>query len=125
MNEALIAQLVDCFYIRVRQDPTLGPIFEGAIGDEWDSHLANMRAFWTSVMLGKAVYKGNPMAAHLGLPRLTSAHFDRWLELWRETAIEVCGPEGALFIQRAEAIASRLLSAVDAGHQPAALLRIS
>ncbi len=123
MNEVRIAQMVDRFYTRVRQDPTLGPIFEIAIGDEWDSHLANMRAFWASVMLGKAGYKGNPMAAHLRLPRLTASHFERWLQLWRETAAELCDAEGALFVQRAEAIAGRLLAAVNSGHQPPALVK--
>ncbi len=93
----------------------LAPIFEDAIADQWDSHLATMRTFWCSIMLGSATYKGNPMAAHLRLPSLSPRHFDRWLSLWRETAFEVCGHQGALFVQRAEAIAGRLLGALSSG----------
>jgi hemoglobin len=115
MIEKHIAQLVDSFYAKARRDEILGPIFANAIGDRWDSHLATMRTFWSSVMLGSATYKGNPLAAHLGLPRLGPKHFERWLKIWRETASEVCGDQGALFVQRAEAIAGRLLSAIASG----------
>ena len=115
MNDTQIAQLVDSFYAKVRQDEMLCPIFDKAIGDQWESHLATMRTFWSSVMLGCASYKGNPMAAHLRLPRLSPMHFERWLSLWRTAAAEVCGDQGALFVQRAEAIAGHLLSAVTSG----------
>ncbi len=124
MNEAQIGELVDRFYAKVRLDRMLGPIFAEAIGDGWDSHLATMRSFWSTVMLGSVSYKGNPMAVHMRLPRLTSVHFERWLSLWRETAAEVCGADGGLFVQRAEAMAVRLLSAVTAGAASAELTRI-
>lgn len=114
MTETEIAQLVDRFYARVRRDEMLGPIFASAIGDRWDSHLATMRMFWSSVMLGSATYKGNPLAAHLRLPLLGPTHFERWLSIWRDTATEVCDDQGALFVQRAEAIAGRLLAAITA-----------
>lgn len=120
MNEQQIAQLVDRFYAKIRQDEMLGPIFVNAIGNRWDSHLATMRTFWSSVMLGSASYKGNPLAAHLQLPRLSSLHFERWLSLWRQTAAEVVGDDGELFVQRAEAIAGRLLLAVMSGASKAA-----
>ncbi len=115
MNDTQIAQLVDNFYVKVRQDDVLRPIFDQAIGDQWDSHLATMRTFWSSVMLGRATYKGNPMAAHLRLPSLSPMHFERWLRLWRMAAAEVCGDQGDLYVQRAETIAGRLLSAVTLG----------
>jgi hemoglobin len=124
MNEEQIAQLVDRFYAKVRQDEMLCPIFTNVIGDRWDSHLATMRAFWSSVILGSASYKGNPMAAHLQLPRLSSLHFERWLVPWRQTAAEVGGDDRDLFIQRAEAIAGRLLSAVTSGTSKAAPVQI-
>ena len=115
MNETQIGELVDRFYDLVRQDEMLGPIFAEAIGDEWDSHLATMRTFWSSVMLGSAGYKGNPMAVHLRLPNLTPRHFERWLSLWRKTAAEVCGEQSAALVDRAEAIARRLAQVVTAG----------
>ena len=125
MNERDIGRLVDSFYTKVREDDMLGPIFADAIGDGWDLHLATMRTFWCSVMLGAASYKGNPMAAHLRLPRLTPLHFERWLQLWRETAAEVCGDHGVLFVQRAQAIAGRLLSVVTSGASAAEMVQIS
>jgi hemoglobin len=125
MNESDIGRLVDSFYAKVRQDDMLGPIFADAIGDGWNLHLATMRTFWCSVMLGSASYKGNPMAAHLRLPLLTPLHFERWLQLWRETAAEVCGDQGALFVERAQAIAGRLLSVVTSGASAAEMVQIS
>src|SRR5690349_13453830 len=106
VTEELIAELVDSFYGKVRQDRMLGPIFAGAIGNDWDPHLAKMRAFWSSVMLASGTYKGNPMIAHLNLPPLSRVHFDRWLNLWRETTAAVCPePVASLFVRKAEMIA--------------------
>lgn len=130
LTEEQISELVDTFYGKVRADRLIGPIFDEAIGDQWGPHLAKMKAFWSSVMLASRTYKGNPMMSHLALPRLTREHFDRWLELWRETAPEVCSePAASLFIQKAEMIGDRLLQSIilywDAVHatddrQPAA-----
>lgn len=118
-SEEQIAELVDRFYARVRADEVLGPIFEAATGDGWAPHLARMRAFWSSVMLASRTYKGNPMVAHLNLPRLTREHFDRWLEMWRQTAGELCSaPAAEQFIGKAEMIAERLLGTISLYHQP-------
>lgn len=113
ITEEQIADLVDSFYAKVRGDAMLGPIFDGAIGDHWAEHLATMRRFWSSILLASRAYKGNPMMAHLALPRLTSEHFERWLELWRETAPHVCGEQnGAAVIDKAERIGERLLHTI-------------
>jgi hemoglobin len=104
---------VDNFYAKVRADSLIGPIFDTAIGDAWGPHLAKMKAFWSSVMLGSRTYKGNPMMTHLGLPRLSREHFERWLDLWRQSAPEVCDPEAAeLFVHKAEMIAERFLYSI-------------
>ena len=108
-----ISELVDNFYAKVRADSLIGPIFDTAIGDAWGPHLAKMKAFWSSVMLGSRTYKGNPMMTHLGLPRLSREHFERWLDLWRQSAPEVCDPEAAdLFVHKAEMIAERFLYSI-------------
>ena len=45
------------------------------------------------------------MQKHMALP-VEAAHFDRWLQLFRQTAHEVCSPKAAaVFIERAERIA--------------------
>ena len=89
IDEALVSDLVDTFYARVRQDALLGPVFETAIGDDWDAHLARLKDFWSAIALGTRRYNGRPMPAHLRLPGLTRAHFERWLTLFRETLDEI------------------------------------
>jgi hemoglobin len=122
VTENSIADLVDTFYGKVRSDQLLGPIFAGAIGSDWGPHLDKMKAFWSSVLLASGTYKGNPMIAHLQLPRLTEGHFQHWLELWRETAATLCSEElAALFVGKAEMIGDRLLHVISAYHRSAAL----
>jgi hemoglobin len=93
VTDAAIGDIVDTFYSKVRSDGVLGPIFDDAIGDDWASHLTKMKAFWSSVLLASYTYKGNPMIAHLELPRLTHYHFERWLKLWDETAVALFSEE--------------------------------
>jgi hemoglobin len=67
-----------------------------------------MFAFWSSVALMTGRYHGAPMPKHLPLP-VEGEHFYRWLDLFRQTAREVCPPAGADWvIQRAERIASSI-----------------
>ena len=107
IDEAMIERLVRGFYAKVREDAVLGPIFEARIRD-WEPHLAQMCAFWSSVALMTGRYHGTPMAKHLPLP-VDAGHFDRWLELFEQTAREVCPPEAeAHFVERARRIAASL-----------------
>ena len=77
-----------------------------------------MKAFWATVLLASRTYKGNPMMAHLQLPRLTERHFARWLELWRETAARLCSSGPAeIFVQKAEMIGARLLGTISQHHE--------
>ena len=117
ISEESIAALVDRFYTRVRQDEILGPIFAEAVGDEWEPHLQTMCNFWSSLMLASGRYKGNPMLAHLMLPRIGLQHFDRWLSIWKQTAAELFPAEIAnLFVRKAESMADRLLATIDQYH---------
>jgi hemoglobin len=117
LTESEISQLVDSFYGKIREDSLLGPIFASAIGDDWGPHLRKMKAFWATVMLASRTYKGNPMLAHLKLPRLTQGHFNRWLDLWRECTSEICAPAiAALFVSKAEMIAERLLAGISSAY---------
>ena len=86
IDEAMIERLVRGFYAKVRADAVLGPIFEARIRD-WEPHLAQMCAFWSSVALMTGRYHGTPMAKHLPLP-VDAGHFDRWLELFEAAARE-------------------------------------
>ena len=98
VDEAMIETLIRAFYARVRQDALLAPIFESRISD-WEPHLDNMFAFWSSLTLHTGRYRGQPMAKHMPLA-VDARHFDRWLALFEETAREVCPPtEAERFIE--------------------------
>ncbi len=87
LTEQHIHSLVHRFYDRVRQDPTLAPVFDAEIQDHWDSHLATMCDFWSALLLGTNRFEGRPLAKHLRLAdRISPQHFDRWLVLFAETA---------------------------------------
>jgi hemoglobin len=125
ITEEMIAELVARFYGRVREDALLGPVF--TVVQNWDEHLAKLSDFWSSVVLMSGRYHGSPMRAHLPLG-LVADHFDRWLDLFEQTAREVCPPAAAaLFIDKARRIADsfEMASATMAGRigAPRHLLR--
>ncbi len=109
MTDTDLQQLVDLFYAKVRQDRVLGPLFNAAVAD-WPEHLEKLGAFWSSVTLTSGRYKGSPMSAHLRhAGAIEPAMFDRWLDLWRETARETLdAADAASVIEKAERIAESL-----------------
>lgn len=78
-----IRLFVDEFYIKVRGDMLIGPVFASVISD-WRPHLEKMYAFWNAALFGVPGFKGNPFAKHAPLP-IAQEHFGRWLELFTET----------------------------------------
>jgi hemoglobin len=107
IDEAMIETLVRRFYTAVREDPLIGSVFAARITD-WEPHLQRMMAFWSSVALMSGRYHGQPMQKHLPLP-IHADHFDRWLAIFKETALEVCPPKAAAhFLERAQRIAESL-----------------
>ncbi|MDQ0396210.1 group III truncated hemoglobin [Labrys monachus] len=111
VTEAMIATLVHTFYARVRADDLIGPLFDARVGD-WDDHLAKLCAFWSSIVLRTGRYDGRPLRPHLSMP-LQGRHFDRWLDLFERTALDVLGRQAALlFIDRARRIADSFDMAV-------------
>ncbi|MDX2484716.1 MAG: group III truncated hemoglobin [Pseudodonghicola sp.] len=112
LDEVVLTNLVHRFYGKARKDAVLGPIFAARITD-WAPHLERMVAFWSSVALMTGRYHGAPVPAHVGLP-VGWREFERWLELFRETAAETCTPEGARHVvERAERIARSLHMAIE------------
>ncbi|MEO8530369.1 MAG: group III truncated hemoglobin [Deltaproteobacteria bacterium] len=107
LDDAVLKRLVYGFYDKVRSDALLGPIFAERITD-WGPHLEKMVDFWSSVALMTGRYHGAPMPKHLPLP-VEGEHFERWLDLFRATARDVCSPAGAAWvIERAERIAASI-----------------
>jgi hemoglobin len=108
VSEPLVRRLVEAFYGRVLRDPDLAPVFRRALSHRWDEHLSTMVDFWSSVALRTGRYQGKPHVAHADLS-LTPELFGRWLELFEETAREVCEPDVAsFFVDRARRIAESL-----------------
>jgi hemoglobin len=111
ITEEEISNLVDRFYAKVQRDPGIGPIFNEKVED-WPTHLALLKNFWSTVMLTTGRYKGDPMMTHLQLP-LEPSHFSRWLELFAETAKEVMAPEhAAIIIAKSERIAGNFKAGI-------------
>ena len=124
-----IRRLVHGFYTAVRHDSLIGPIFDRQIAAErWPEHLDKMCAFWSSVLLRTGDYDGRPLPPHLALPDLSTAHFQRWLNLFRATAEDVLDQRSAaLAIGFAERIATsfRMALAFDRGEDVAAVRPIA
>jgi hemoglobin len=119
LDQAGIARLVDRFYDKVSGDPMLGAIFNPRIED-WNAHKRLLASFWSSVALRAGSYRGNPMAKHNPLP-IGNAHFERWLDLWRQTVPEVLDDAGAeTMIEYAERIGRGLRMGMGLGDRPRA-----
>jgi hemoglobin len=82
LNRASIATLVNDFYTDIRRDSVLAPVFNAAIGANWEPHLERMVDFWCSVMLSSGDFKGNVFGKHMQLQGIGAEHFRRWLGLF-------------------------------------------
>jgi hemoglobin len=110
ITEERLSILVELFYGRVRRDPLIGPVFNGAIHD-WPEHLDKLQAFWSSVMLTSGRYKGRPLPAHVKHgDSITPQAFERWLQLWGEATAEVMPPAAAAAMQKKAARIAESLS---------------
>ncbi len=80
--------MVRRFYQGVAQDELLGPVFNDVAQVDWSEHLPKLAAFWCRTLLGLPGYEGNPFRSHRSIHEqspFTTAHFERWLELFDET----------------------------------------
>jgi len=83
--------LVDAFYLKVKADGLIGPIFNDEFNFKWETHIAVMVSFWETMLLDEVTYKGNPMLSHIELNKrvpLKPEHFERWKQLFFETLDE-------------------------------------
>lgn len=111
ITPAYISTLVDRFYDHIRVHDILGPVFNRAIGENWDVHLTRMKAFWASVALNAGLYSGKPVPAHRQhSDMIQSEHFDIWLGLFRQTLEDTAPTPECVeyFMIRAERIANSL-----------------
>ena len=105
-----IQQLVDQFYIKVRKDVLIGPIFNDIANVNWEKHLPVMYDFWENTIFFTGSYAGNPMKTHQQLNNvfpLKAEHFDRWIRIFLETVDDLfAGEKAELAKQRAVSIAT-------------------
>jgi hemoglobin len=112
-TEDEVSQLVHSFYKSVREDETLGPIFERHVKD-WDRHLATMVDFWSSALRGTARFRGSPMPKHVAIPGLNAGLFQHWIRLFRQNSEAL--PNAALR-ERANDLAARIAESLFYGYQ--------
>lgn len=76
-------------------------------------HMDQMYKFWSSLLLDKKTYKGNPMLKHIPIRDtfdLSTDHFEQWLLLWTKTIDELySGAVADVAIQRAKNIAQHFM----------------
>lgn len=112
-TEGQVATLVYEFYARVRADALLGPVFDAHIVN-WETHLLRMVDFWSSVLRRSGRFSGSPMTRHAVLPDLDETLFQRWLELFRQTAQE---QSNTLMAGQAVQAAQRIAQSLWQGYQ--------
>lgn len=97
-NRQDVELLVNTFYEKVKNNTTIGHIFNDIVKVDWDDHLPKMYAFWSGLLLGERGYSGNPMIKHIELSRLTTLsenEFSEWLLLFNQTVDELFEGEKA------------------------------
>ncbi|CCM77949.1 conserved hypothetical protein [Rhizobium mesoamericanum STM3625] len=110
VDEAFIDRLVETFYGRVLQHPTLGPVFDARLSGRWPEHMQKMKSFWSSVAFRSGAYGGKPVQAHSGVANMSPDLFPQWLALFSATLTDIApNPEAkAWFVVTAERIARSL-----------------
>jgi hemoglobin len=108
-----IEQLMVSFYGKVRQDKTIGFIFNEVVDMDWPHHIPVIVDFWETILLDNPVYKKNAMEVHYDLNKkipLQKEHFESWLYLFNSTVDELFkGKTAALAKTRAKGIADVML----------------
>lgn len=110
VDAGFIDLLVETFYGRVLEHPTLGPVFDARLDGRWPEHMAKMKQFWSAIAFKNGGYGGKPVQAHLGVKNMTSELFPQWLTLFSATLDDIAPSREAhdWFMATAERIARSL-----------------
>src|ERR1700712_1968347 len=107
-----VALLIDLFYKKAIPDLVIGHFFTSVIQVSWSIHIPVIISFWNGILFGNSEYDGNIMLKHIKLDRLYNlepGHFERWLQLLKETINEnFNGPKAEEAISRANSIAKTM-----------------
>lgn len=93
ISEEQVRQLVDSFYGKIRADADLEPIFERVVAGDWETHLAKMYDFWSSVMLTNGPCKASFAAVHKHKGGLEPDLLDQCLALFGNSCDELLDSE--------------------------------
>lgn len=91
-TRADVEQLIQSFYEKALIDEQIGFIFTDIAKIDLESHLPHLFDFWENILLKPNGYKRNVLKVHLDLnekSQLSSAHFERWLDLFSATVDEL------------------------------------
>jgi hemoglobin len=115
LTEPLVCEVILSFYEKVRVDEVLGPVFTEAIGNDWTAHTERIILFWlTATRLGRGYDSTGFLPAHLRNLSIRSDQLPRWLQLFGETARELCSPQAAsVLIEIAERMAETIRISLD------------
>lgn len=102
-TEEDVKRVVDAFYEGIAADVVLGPFFFHL---DMELHMPRMYRFWSSAVLQKGSYFGNPYGKHASMHGLQPAHFERWLQRFNEAVdAHYEGPTALQMKQKASQIA--------------------
>lgn len=91
-TRADIEHLIQRFYEKVLIDEQIGFIFTDIAKIDLKNHLPHLFDFWENILLTPNGYKRNVLKVHLDLnkkAKLSTAHFERWLDLFSATIDEL------------------------------------
>lgn len=125
-TRADIENLVNLFYHYVKQDKTIGFIFNDVVKMNWETHIPLITDFWETILLDNPVYKKNAMEVHYDINRklpLKVEHFESWLQLFNNTIDELYqGEKANLAKTRAKSIAAVMQFKMNDSNNKASLL---
>ncbi|UDL90446.1 group III truncated hemoglobin [Mesorhizobium sp. PAMC28654] len=95
ISDEQIRQLVGSFCGKIRADADLGRIFGRVVGGDWETHLAKICDFWSSVMLTTGYDRGSLLAVSKHMAGLEIGLLDRCLALFGDSCDELPDSETA------------------------------
>jgi hemoglobin len=106
-NRLDLENLMKAFYTKALVDETIGHYFTQVVQLDMEKHLPRITDFWETVVFDAGKYQGNTLKIHEDLHEKSpfeSAHFTRWIDLFKATVDEHFAGENA------EKIKSRAIS---------------
>lgn len=91
LNREDLELLMKRFYSKALTDTTIGHYFTEVVQLNLEKHLPVITDFWETILFDTGKYYGNTMKVHEDLHNKSpfqSIHFNRWIEMFKETVDE-------------------------------------